>query len=154
MSPATYTAEHLRSRAERRMVDFDPDSADIALVDLDPDSSAECLPLSDGYRRFLAGIMHTIGTTDIDAFQIIAATDADGTGATVVVQHSNPDAADAVGDYIWLECDIEQVKEVLAGATHIGVRAEFETLGDEAVVYFERADPQFAYTGLTADRIS
>lgn len=149
-----YTAEHLRSRADRRLVDFDPGGTDPVIVDLDPTSSGELLPLSDGYRRFLAGLFRSVGTGDIDAFEIIVGTDADGTGATVVASHAfGAGDADAVGDYVWLECDVETAKNALATATHIGVRIEMAA-DEECVVYFERADGQFQHTNQTADYIS
>jgi len=151
--PATYNAEHLTSRAERRMVDFDPDATTLTLVDLVPGSSDECLSIAT-FRRFLAGLVRTVGTGGVTAFQIIAATDADGTGATIVKSHALGSAPDAVGDTIWIEVDAEQVREVLPTATHVGVRAQFVTATDEAIVYFERADPLFAYAGLTADYIA
>jgi hypothetical protein len=152
--PAQYTAEHLRSRINARAVDYDIDAA-LNVVDLGQPQGAgnKCLPLKDGYRRFLAGLFRSVGTGSVTAFQIIAATAADGTGATVVVQHAIGSAPDAVGDTIWLECDIEQVKEVLPSATHVGVRVQLATATDEAVVVFLRADPTFVASGLTADFI-
>jgi hypothetical protein len=149
-----YTAEHLTSRANRRLADFDPDVTTPVVVDLDPSGSGECLPITDGYRRFLAGFFRTVGTGALDEFAIIAATDADGGGAVVVVEHAVGSEPNALGDTIWLECDIEQVRNVLATATHVGVRVEFATGTDEGVIYFERADPLHAYSGLTADIIA
>lgn len=151
---ATYTAQKALSRAARVMVDFDPDATTAVIADLDKSGSGELFAISDGYRRFVAGLVHTVGTGNVDAFQIIAATDADGTGATVVVEHAFGSEANAVGDTVWLECDIAQVKEVLATATHIGVRATLATATDECIIYFERSDATFERSGLTADFIS
>lgn len=148
--PSTTTADKLRSHADRRMVDFDPDAADPTIVDLDKASAGEMLPLA-GFRRFLAAVMKTVGTGNMDAFQIIAATDAEGTGATIVQAHATPTSHNAVGDTAFLECDIEQVREVLPTATHIGVRIELATATDEACVLFERAEPEFPRADLTAD---
>lgn len=150
--PATYNAEHLTSRSERRMVDFDPDVDTLALVDLDPATSGECLPIAE-FRRFLAGFVRSVGTGGVDNFEIIAATDADGANATVVVAKT-PTTANAVGDHVWLECDAEQIREVLPAATHVGVRIELATATDECVVFFERAEPFYPHAGLTADFIS
>jgi hypothetical protein len=153
--PATYVTNHLRSRAERRAVDFDIDNA-LNVVDLGQPQGAgnECLPLVDGYRRFLAGLFHSVGTGLVTKFQIIAATAADGTGATIVVEHALASAPDAVGDLVWLECDVEQVHEVLPTATHVGVRVQLATATDEAVVFFQRAEPQWLGAPLTADYVS
>jgi hypothetical protein len=151
---ATYSAEHLTSRSERRMLDYDIDGA-LNVVDLGQPQGAgnKCLPIAN-FRRFCAGLFRSVGTGSVTKFQIIAATAADGTGATIVVEHAIASAPDAVGDTIFLECDVEQVKEVLATATHVGVRVQLVTAGDEAVVFFERAEPMFPRAGLTADYIS
>ena len=149
-----YTAEHLTTRANRRFADFDPGVDTAVIVDLDPSGSGEMLALTDGYRRFLAAFVRTVGTGALDTFEIIAATDADGTGATAVVSHAVGSEPDALMDTIWLECDIEQVRAALSNATHIGVRAEFATATDEGVIYFERADPLFAHADLTADVVA
>lgn len=150
---ATYTAEKELSRSERRMVDFDPDVNTLALVDLAPGSSDECLEIAQ-YKRFVAGLFRSVGTGSVSKFQIIAATDGDGTGATIVVEHALGSAPDAVGDTIWLECDAEQIREVLATATHVGVRVTLATATDECVVFFERCEPYYPHSGLTADYVS
>jgi len=153
--PATYDAHSLRARAERRMVFFDPGASTLTLVDLDPVTSAECLPI-ETFRRFQAGLLIAGSATpsDVDQFQIIAATDADGGGAVVVVAQSFAATPDATGDYAWLECDVEQIHEVLPTATHVGVRVEFADAASEATIYFERADPYYPRSGLTADYVA
>lgn len=150
----TYTAEHLTTRAERRLVDYDIDNA-LNLVDLGQPQGAgnKCLPANQ-FRRFIAGLFRSVGTGSVTAFQIVAATDAAGSGVTVVVAHAVGAAPDAVGDTIWLECTAEQIREALPTATHVGVRVQLVTTTDEAVVSFERAEPQFPRAGLTADFIS
>jgi hypothetical protein len=150
---ATYAAEHLKARSERRLVDFDPDSAAESWVTLDPANTKKCLAVAL-YRRFLVGLMHSVGTGSITSFKLYAATDADGTGAVAIVAHALGSDPNAVGDTLWLECDIEQVREVLSTATHIGAKITLGTSTDECVVAFERASPQFPAAGLTADYVS
>ncbi len=151
---ATYTAEHLKARSERRMVDYDIDDA-LNIVDLGQPQGAlnKCLPIAN-FRRFIAGVFRSVGTGSVDAFHIIAATDAAGTGATIVCSHAIGSAPNAVGDTVWLECDVEQVHEVLPAATHVGVKLDLVTTTDECVVFFERAEPLWPVAGLTADYIS
>lgn len=152
---ATTTAHVALAKAERRMVDYDIDDA-INVVDLGQPQGAgnKCLPI-ETFRRFVAGLFRSVGTGTVDAFQIIAATAADGTGATIVVAHAiGGGAPNAVGDTIWLECDVEQVHEVLAAATHVGVRVDLATATDECVISFERLEAVHPRAGLTADFIS
>lgn len=149
---ATYTAEVLGSRSERRLVEFDPDSGSATDVTLNPEDSEKYLTI-DQFRRFIAGVMVTVGTGGITTVKLVAATAADGTGGVDIVSKTAT-TADAVGDYVWVECDVEQVREVLSTATHIGVEIDLVTSTDECAVFFERAEPMFPRTGLTADYIS
>lgn len=151
---ATYSAEHLTARSLRRMLDFDPDSGSAVVVDLDPASSAKTIALTAGYRRFLFGIMRSVGTGQITTARIIACTAADGTGSVTTVVTSSPTTADAVGDTVWLECDVEQVREVLSTAAYVGLEITLQTSTDECVVFVEAAEPTFAVAGLTSNYIS
>jgi hypothetical protein len=45
----------------------------------------------------------------------------------IVADHASASNPDAVGDTIWLEVDAEQCREVLATATHVGVRVQLNT---------------------------
>lgn len=151
----TYTANKALSRAGRRLLDFDPDSASETIVDLQPGASGKLLPLADGFGDFVAGLFHSVGSDVIDSFRIFVADDIDGSvNAANVVSHALGSAPDAVGDYVWLEASAEQVKAASATAQYIGVKITLHTSTDECVVYFERSRPRFAYSGLTADHIS
>lgn len=150
--PAQYTAQRLRSRLFSRTVTFAPAGVNPTIVDLDPSSSAELIPIKD-LQSLMVVMTRITGVGNTDAFEIIAATDADGTGAVVVVAHAAPTGQNAVNDQLVLECDVEQVKEVLATATHVGVRAELATGTDVNAVSIV-AEQRFQYSGLTADFIS
>jgi hypothetical protein len=153
--PATYGAQSLLARLKCRLVDWNPDGADKVIVDLDPATSAELFPIARS-KRFLFGvIVNTTGATpnDLEEFEVIAATDADGTGATVVKAHALGSTPDAIGDTVWLEVDVQQIREVLATATHVGVRAEVTTATSQCTfaVIEERMEE---VNDLTADYVS
>jgi len=152
--PATYDAHRALADRERRMVDYDIDDA-LNLVDLGQPqgAGAKCVAIADGFRRFLAGLFRSVGTGSVSEFQIIAATAADGTGAVIVKEHAIGSAPNLLNDTIWLEVDVEQVREVLPTATHVGVRVQLATAGDECVIFFERSEPLHRYANLTADFI-
>jgi hypothetical protein len=157
---ATYTAEHLFTGAEIRMRENDPDTGNDAYVDLaEPAAGAAGSPTAPfipiaQFRRFAAIYMTTVGTGGVTAFKIMAATDAAGSGAVAVVAHALGSNPDAVGDFVTLECNVEQIREVLATATHVGVLVNLVTNTDEGCLTFIRAEPQFPRSGLTADYIS
>lgn len=154
---ATYTAEDITARANIRTVIHNPvDAAAAQLVDLalPKTGTTQCLPLT-GFRRFFASITTSllVGTGPI-AFSIYAATSAAGAGGVAVVTHAMGSLPNAVNDCVILECDIAQVREVLATATHIGVWLDCQHNDDEAAVTFIRFDPEFAYADLTDDYVS
>lgn len=142
--PATYTAEHLMANATRKLHDFDPGGTGVTAI--------EWRPIKE-FRRFLAAFFRTIGTSNV-TFDIAAATSAAGAGATQVVAHAVGSQPDAVGDQLYLECDAEQIYEVLSTATHWSPRVSVATGTDEGVVLTEEAAPFYPRSGLTADIVA
>lgn len=157
---ATYTAHHLFAEAEIRMRENDPDTGADAYVDLaEPAAGAPGTPTAPflpiaNYRRFAAIYMTSVGTGGITAFSIMAGTSAAAAGAVAVVTHALVSNPDAVGDFVTLECNVEQIREVLPTATHVGVLINLVTATDEGVLTFIRAASQYPTAGLTADFIS
>lgn len=152
---ATAQVQKSTTRAVRRLLDYDIDAA-LNLVDLGQPQGAgnKCFPIAN-FRRFLAGVFRSVSAPSaLTSFQIIAATAADGTGAVVVVQHALGSAPDAVGDTVFLECDVEQIWEVLSTATHVGVKVQLANAADENVIYFEAAGAMYPRAGLTSDYVS
>lgn len=158
--PATYSAEHFTSRERNVYAEFDVTTTDSTVADLGQGfgSTDNLLDLSanGGLQKFYAALIKTVGTGNTDEFSIIAATNAAGTGSpTVVVQTVTATAQtqNAVGDVLALECTIEQIREVLATATHVGVRLEPATNTDEWLIH-AKATYLHSYAGLTANFIS
>lgn len=149
---ATQTIESLKARTKRFLAEFDPDTGNETAVTLDPANAATYRPI-EGFRQFLFGLIHSVGNGGITTARISAATSAAGAGAVTVIEIT-PTTNDAVNDTSWVECNIEQIREVLATATHVGLLVDLVTSTDELIVYGEFADPQHQYSGLTADYIS
>lgn len=150
-----YTAERSRSELFVRMVEFDPDSGSETAVTLNPAASATYLALNanGAPKRYLFGIMVTVGTGGITTATVKAATAADGTGETTVVQIT-PTTADAVGDHVFVEVDVDQIRAALSTATHVGLEIDLVTSTDECVVTVIGSDGQHQYDELTANYIS
>jgi len=150
-----YTANRMLARTNRRLLDFDPDSGSETIVTLNPSASTKCLPLTDGYQSFVAGLFHSVGTGTVTSFRIFVSDDAAGvTNATNVASHALGSIPDAVGDTVWLEVTAEQCKAASSTAQYIGVKITLGTSTDECVVMFERGQGRFKYDGLTADYVS
>jgi len=149
-----YTANKLRAQSERRLVDFDPDSADPVIATLNPGAAEKGLAFADGIAGILVGLMRSVGTGNVDEFSIIVADAANMTGnVTSVKAHAAPTVANAVGDTLWLEATAEQLRAASPTAAYVGVRIELATNTDECVLLSERRLTS-ARDGLTADYIS
>jgi hypothetical protein len=152
---ATYTAHHMLARSKRYLAEFDPDSGSDALVAIDPANSLSLVPIAQ-FKRFLAGYITSVGTGGITAFSIVAAPASNTAvgSCTTVVTHALGSNPDAVNDHLWLECDVDQVHEVLATATHVGILINLVTSTDEGIAFLECAEPMFPQSALTADYVS
>lgn len=154
---ATYTAQDLGARMEVRTVIWQPaDAATAQIVDLGQPQGASALMLPIArFRRFLAQCTTSLLTgTGPTAFSICAATSAAGAGVQLVVTHAMGSLPNAEGDSVVLECDVEQIHEVLPTATHVGVWLDCNHNDDEAAITFIRAEPLAERSGLTADYVS
>lgn len=94
----------------------------------------------------------------ITKVEIIGCTGSDGTGSITVIKDSGTVAADAVGDYVFLECTAEELRQEAADAgadlRYYAVRLTNNNSGDEAVISVLATDPRIATSGLTATTIS
>lgn len=150
-----YTAEQLTSRLFVRMLDFDPATGNEEPVQLNPADAENYLALADNGapKKYLFGIFRSVGTGGITTATVKAATAADGTGETTVVQIT-PTTADAVGDHVFVEVDVDQVRAALSTATHIGLEIDLVTATDECVVVVIGSHGQHQYDGLTSNYIA
>jgi hypothetical protein len=101
------------------MRENDPDTGNDAYVDLAEPAAvpagsptAPFIPIAN-FRRFAAIYMTSVGTGGITAFKIMAGDVRRRRGAVAVVSHALGSNPDAVGDFVTLECDVEQIREVL-----------------------------------------
>ena len=152
---ATTTVHKLQAHMAIQTVIHQPnDAATAQLVDLGQPqgASAKLLPIAN-YREFMAQVTASLlAGSGVTAFSIYAATNAAGTGSpTAVVTHAVGTAPDAEGDSLNLECNVEQIREVLPTATHVGVWLDCNHNDDEAAVTFIRCNPFHTAGALTAD---
>ncbi len=144
MAEATYSAEKFLANQMIKLHDFDPDVTTAVAI--------EWRPIKE-FRRFVAGLVRTIGT-GATTFDIAAATDSSGTGALAVKSHGIGSEPDAVEDQLFLEVDAAQIHETLATATHWSARISVATETDEMVVVTIESEALYPRTGLTADIVA
>jgi hypothetical protein len=155
---ATTNAESLTARSLRRLCDFDPNSGSAIVATLNPAASEAGIAIAN-YRRFLFGIFRSVGTGAISAVTVTAGANAALTTTATTVTSTTVSAttvttADAVGDTLWFEVTAEQIREVLATATHVGLTITLATSTDECVIYVQASESFYPVAGLTADYIS
>ncbi len=138
------TAARLSARLKQLMFWHDPADATVATK-----ISWQAIK---GYESFLFAVLvasaHALVTV-----KIFAATDSSGSGAVEVKAHSDPTVADAAGDCVYIECTVEQIKEVLATATHVSVEVDMNNAAALAAVSYLFSGHR-KYRGLTADQIA
>jgi hypothetical protein len=152
------TTQRLASNNALFMYDHDPGATSAQITTPDGGTTKRLVPMAN-YEWFGAGCMTSVsasssGPTLVD---IVGATDSVGTNATTIVS-SGTVAADAVGDFVFVECQAAQVKEVGDAAgfafTHVGARITCSNSGDECVVTYWRAFPRFPQKDLTITTIA
>lgn len=104
------------------------------------------------FSHFMAVVSFVSGT-GVLTFRIMAAKDANGTGAVEVKTHAAPTAADAEDDQLVLECAAEELPALGAGLDYIGVEMDMDHADDICAVTYVRKAGRFAYAGLTGDQV-
>lgn len=138
--------QKLRSQLKVLQFDFDPDGTDP--VDVSWQDMRD-------YGRLLVGFFRTVGTGNLDTFNIIANSQADGSGGDVVVKsHAVAAEPNAVGDYIFLECTAQELAALGTDLRYVSAQLEFATGTDEGVVTYIFGDPRWQRDGLTADVVA
>jgi len=152
-----YTAAHISANRKQTSTIWAPaDAATAQLVDLGQPQSASLLmwPIEE-FKTFMAQVTVSIlGGTGITAFSIYCGTDAAGTTPTEVVAHALGDLPNAINDSVYLECNVDQIHDVLATATHVGVWLDCQHNDDETAVTFTCESPTYPRAALTADYVS
>ncbi len=148
------TSNKIFSNCSLKLYDHDPGATSAVVVSGDGGTTKNYLAMRD-YRNFAVVVMNSVvgSASGPTLVEILAATDSTGSGAVAVVT-SGTVASVTVGDNILIECTDEQIKEVLAAATHVTARITCSNSGDECVVLMARFGPRFPQSGLSANNIT
>lgn len=138
--------------------DHDPGATTAIITSPDGGTTKRVVAMTN-YEVFAVGAMTSVSASSsgITKVEIVGCTDSSGSNPTVVVD-SGTVAADAVGDFVYVECTAAQVKEVGDAAsltlTHVAARLTCSNAGDEAVVTYIRHMPRFPQLNLSTNVIS
>ena len=144
--------DRLSCRRKIEMWDHDPGTASALITSPDGGTTKRYVAMRD-YGSFQVAVMATVmGGNGPTLVEIVAAEDAAGTNVTQI-KTSGTVAADAMGDWVMLECTAEEVNHIGKAAgydfTHVGARITCHHAGDEAVVVYIRDEPRFPQDSLT-----
>ncbi len=152
------TSQKIASNNAILSYDHDPGATSAQIVTPDGGTTKRLVPMAL-YELFGVACMTSVSASSSGAtlVDIVGATDSAGTNATTIVS-SGAVVADAVGDFVFVECTAAQVKEVGDAAgytfTHVGARITCSNSGDECVVTYFRGNPKFPQLNLTANVIA
>lgn len=143
---SSVTTDYLTSKLKIMQFDFDPggtDAVDVSWQDM-RDFGAICMIL-----------FHSVGTGAIDAFDMLANSESDGSGTDAEVKsHALSSAPDAVGDYIFLEALASEFPPLGSDLRYVSASVELAVDTDECVVTYIFGQPKWAYGSLSSDTIA
>ena len=146
-------SQKFASRNVVRMWDHDPNSTAASVITPDAGTTERWESMGNYGHFSVAAMASTLTGSGITLLEIVARESA--TGATTAIKTSGTIAADAVGDWAFLECTGAEIRQVLSDAgltiTDVDVagRITVQNAADEAVVVYVLSDPTFAGQDLT-----
>lgn len=150
------TAKSILSRFAMRVLQHIAGNTNKQVVDLDPTGSGKGLPLARLHRVAVGVLLNSPSATPLGGlaeFELVAATDAGITGSVTVVKASDifgGATPAAIGDTLWLEADVAQIREVLPTAAFVGVRVKVAD-ADDIVSLVTIKEGLDEFSGQTAD---
>jgi len=151
------SSEKLASRLKVQMWDHDPGATTAQVVTPDGGTTVRYVDQSNYGCFMVMSMASTLTGNGCTLLEIVAADDATGTNATVI-KTSGVVAPDAVGDYVFLECTSEEIRQESEDAgydlRYVAGRITCANAADEQVVTYIQANPRFANSGLTANSIA
>lgn len=145
------STEKIFANAKIAMYDHDPGATTAVIVSGDGGTTKRYVDGRDA-ENFAVVAMLSLGSA-ITKLEIVASSDVAFT-SPVVVKDSGAVAADAVGDYVALECTAAEVAPLGTDLRYLAGRLTQTTATDEAVVTYIQTGLRFAKTGSTATTIA
>lgn len=152
------TSNKIASNLAILSYDHDPGGTSATITSPDGGTTKRVVALAL-YELFGVAAMTSVSASSsgITLLEIVGCTDSSGSNPTQIVS-SGAVVADAVGDFVFVECTAAQVKECGDAAgltlTHVAARLTCSNAGDEAVVTYIRGNSKFPQSGLTANVIA
>lgn len=144
----------LFANAMIQMWDHDPGATSAVICSPDGGTTKRVVDLRDYEGFAVVAMSSTLTGAGITKLEIVASEDSAGATNLTVVKDSGTVAADAVGDFVALECTAEELAQLDPDLRYVAARLTCANAADEAVVTYIRHKPRFATSGLTANTIA
>ena len=149
---SSVATDKIACRALFEMWDHDPGVNTALGVSPDGGTTERWVDMRD-YHNFAVGVMATImGGNGPTLVEIIASdSEDDGDSSVTVVKATATIAADAMGDWVFLECTAEEIAHLAStyDLRYVTARITCHHAGDEAAVVFY-AEPKSPHDAVTA----
>ena len=150
---STSSSNKAASNFAWEVYDHDPGGTSATIVTPDGGTTERWADLRDFENFAVLAMSSTLTGNGITLLEIVVADDTASTNLAVV-KTSGAVAADAVGDYVFLECTAAEANEVGTTGRYVAARITVANSADEAVVSYLRFGAKRAYDGLTATTIA
>lgn len=140
--------------------DHDPGGTTAAIVTPDGGTTERIVDMRDYESFAVVAMSSTLTGAGITKLEIVASETSDFSGQTIVIKDSGTVAADAVGDYVVLECTAQEVAQegndhsTPVDARYVAGRVTVANAADEAVVIYIRSRARHAQDNLTQTTIA
>lgn len=147
------TTSKLFSENKVQMFDHDPGATSAKYVTADGGTTIQVADMRD-YEYFAALVKPTIvGGNGITLARIMASASSDMSSA-VEVKTSGAVQADALADYIALECTVEELAALGTSLRYLALEITHATATDESAAVYIQSGAKRATNGLTATTIA
>ena len=147
------TSDKLSSTLKVASYDHDPGATTAIITSPDGGTTKRVQDMRD-FAHFMVMAKPTIVAAGcLTKLEIVAATDSAITTA-VVVKDSGTVAADALNDYVMLECTVDELAHLGENLRYLAARLTMATSTDEACVTYIAGAARYPGAGLTATNIT
>lgn len=150
---SSVSSEYIGSRIKMVGYDHDPGGTSATLAGPDGGTTIRYVDLKEAYHFGCLVLPAIVGGGGITKVEIVASA-ATAFSVVTVVKDSGTIAADALDDFVFLECNVEEVKQLGATLRYVAARITSATGTDEAKVVYITMGRHFETTGMTATTIA
>ena len=146
-------SEYIGSRIKLVGYDHDPGATSAKLAGPDGGTTIRYVDMKEAYHFGVLVLPAIVGGNGITKVEIVASAATDFSAVTVV-KDSGAIQADDLDDFVFLECNVEEIKQLGATLRYVAARITNATSTDEDKVVYITMGRHFETTGMTATTIA